>query len=131
MRINELLTITPEDFIGNNRFLIRGLKRSQNYIITLPVLQLSSAKKSDVRWLDPIITWSYCQVWRWCVKCGIGQNRQGRKTVARTHSHRYQTAEIVVDKINRQASSDVLHHRSRRSVNYYLQKKEGLHGKNQ
>lgn len=120
MRIRELLNIKSSDFIGDSRFVVRGLKKSRNYTVKLPVVQLSNPPKNDPRWDLPVVPYSYMQVWNFCRKNGYGLNRPGKRYVARTHAHRYETAQAVANIAGKSAASDVLHHNSKRSVDYYI-----------
>lgn len=122
-RVSELLRLKPRDAIQGNRFLVRGLKRSRNYTVVVPGQWLEKPPKKDGRWDVPIVPWSYNQLWRWCIRIGIGNLRPGRSTYARTHAARYSTAQAVFDIAGERAAGDCLHHNSHKSISFYLSKK--------
>lgn len=127
-RASELLGIRAIDNVRGNRFLIRGLKRSRNYTIIVPGNWIERPPKPDPRWNDRIMPFTYNQLYRWCVKIGIGNLRPGRKTFCRTHAARYDTAQAVFEIAGERAAGDCLHHNSHKSINYYINKKESSHG---
>ena len=119
-RISEILNLTPNDYLGENRFLVHGLKRSRNYIVRLPVVVLDPRWRSSPRASEPFIDFSYRQLWRTCRRAGIGITPPGHRNCAVTHGHRYLTAGKVRAASDSIAAGDALHHNSRRSVSYYL-----------
>lgn len=127
-RISEILELTPAQYIGENRFVVRALKGSRNYIVVLPIIILNPAWQSHPKRFTPFIEYSYAQVWRYCRRAGVGFVPAGHRNVAVTHAHRYRTASAVQQVFDDSAAGDVLHHRSRRSIQYYLQTVGGCHG---
>lgn len=120
MRIEELLSISPEQYIGNNRFVVYGAKRSRSYTIELRVCEVPADMRLLVLRPARVFQTDYKTVWRWCVRASIGNTPTGRKSVARTHAHRYSTARSVSMVTTDQRASDALHHSSARSLSYYL-----------
>jgi integrase len=131
MRISELLELTVDDDLEQGRFIIKGRKRSRSYTVyipeLIPIVKELKTTANDRR----VFRCDYKWIWEWCRRCGVGFTPEGHVNCARTHAHRYQTAERVSSRAGNTAAGDVLHHRSRSSVDYYLPKKRGSHGKNQ
>jgi len=119
MRISELLLLRARDYLGEGRWLVRGLKRSRSYTIWLNTLAFNTPLKSALKDNRPIIEFPYKYVWSWCRRAGIGTTPAGRSTVARTHAHRYLTAKKVASVAPDAAASDVMHHNSKRSLQNY------------
>jgi hypothetical protein len=120
MRISEVLQLRPSQYIGNNRFAVFGAKRSASYMIEMAVIVEHPGWRTDPRVDEPFLTVGYPAVWRWCRVCGIGFTPDGHKNVARTHSHRYLTARAVNAAVSGTVAGDVLHHRGKSSVQFYL-----------
>lgn len=123
-RISELLSINQGDCVGNDRYVVRGQKGSRSYTVHLPGLSPVLDPWSSTVPQARVFPVRYKVVWRWCVRCGIGFTPPGHRNVARTHAHRYQTAAAVNCKADKIVAGDVLHHRSQRSISYYIKKQE-------
>ena len=128
MRISELLNITPADHVGDHRFLVRGLKRSRSYMVHLDVRDVSPVVKTNPFYQVSIIPFTYRYIYDWCVRCGVGMDSKLRKTTARTHAHRYQTADNVTALAGSAPAGDVIHHNSSKSISYYLNKRSVSNG---
>jgi integrase len=128
MRASELLGLRLCDNIRGNIFLIRGKKRSRSYTITVPGKWLLRPKRNDPRWAQPLFPFDYNYLYKWYCRTGIGGPRTGRKTNIRTHASRYVTAANVVALGTSDNASDALHHNSKRSINFYIHKKEPKNG---
>lgn len=120
MRVSELLRIENRDYLGESRWFVRGCKRSRDYVVTIPVIQLENPPSTDARWRAKLIPFTYNTIYRWCCRAGIGGIVKGRVTVARTHAHRYATAKKIQKIAGNRAAGDALHHNSNRAVNAYL-----------
>jgi len=129
-RISEILNVRPEDCCGRDRFYVRGLKRSASYIVEIPVVTSCGTAADFAPGGGNLWLLDYKPVYNWCHRVGIGFTPEGHRNVARTHAHRYYTAQKIASEINAAAASDVLHHRSRQSVQYYLNPGRYTHGKN-
>lgn len=119
-RISEILKLSAADYLGNNRFLARGLKKSRSYIVSLQVKELRAIRANDSEYRSSVFALGYNAVWRWCVRCGLGGTPRGRKTAARTHLHRYYTAKQVLNASSEITAGEILHHKSRRSISSYI-----------
>jgi hypothetical protein len=121
-RISEVLALSTADYIGQGRYLCHGKKKSRDisiYIGRDPDYFTGHGAIPDPALLFPV---SYCSVRRWCVRAGIGVLPRGRKNIARTHAHRYFTADAVSRISSPSSVSCVLHHNSARSREYYLER---------
>jgi hypothetical protein len=127
-RVSEMLRIMSADHLPEDRYIVRGLKRSASYVVMIP----SQLVTAPVGWFEKgtggIFRLDYATVFRWCQRVGIGFTPAGHKAVARTHAHRYQTAKAVSDIADCSAATAALHHRSGRSVDFYINPRGGSHG---
>lgn len=129
MRIAELLEIRYGDSVGHGRWLVHGAKGSRSYVIAMPGLHGPAAAEIAARPDARLFPLHYRYVWSWCQKLGVGFTPENRQTVARTHAHRYVTARQVTTQTTERVAGDVLHHRSTRSISYYLSTKGVSYGK--
>jgi hypothetical protein len=121
-RISEVLSLSTADYIGQGRYLCRGKKRSRDisvYIGHDPDYFTGHGAIPSPTHLFPV---GYYTVRRWCVRAGIGFLPRGHKNVARTHAHRYYTADAVARISSPSSVTCVLHHNSSRSREHYLER---------
>lgn len=123
-RISEILTLTPDMYIGHGRFVRKAAKHGRSYVVYCPVIICDPDWQASARVEDPFIPLTYRQVWKACRAAGIAAQPDGRKNAVVTHGHRYQTAQDVFARAGETAAGDVLHHASRRSIRYYLNRVE-------
>lgn len=119
-RVSELLRLTINDIINPDRVFCSGLKHSHSYLIYLPGItkQVSALSSSDASLrIFPI---SYVKCYRSYVRAGIRLSVPNRKNVARCHIGRYQVSSLASKGYSKDALSDVLHHRRKSSISYYL-----------
>jgi len=123
MRASEYLSAVEEQLLGSDRLLIRGKKRSQNYIIILPGIdeQLPVRSRSCPGRLVSGTT--YQRVYRAAVRIQFGALQPEHINLSRTHTGRYDLAHQVMRQ-GVAAVSDCLHHRSRSSAVFYTGVKE-------
>lgn len=131
MRISEVLGICRSDYLGAGRFVIRAKKRSRSYTIYAPELRPMVEGVGGGGASNRIFDFDYQWVWAWCRRCGVGMTPVGHRNVARTHAHRYITAQKIAGLVDDGVAGDVLHHRSPESISYYLNERKGRNGKNQ
>jgi hypothetical protein len=128
MRSAELLKCTVRNLIGIDRVFIYGAKSSSNYIIVAPGID-SQFQRGQVLDDDELLfPFSYIQLYRACLKVGIGEKFKENENYSRLHMSRHLLAETVNSLAGRQAAGDILHHKSKRSVSYYLPAEEKDHG---
>lgn len=120
MRISELLQVRISAYLGEGRWLLRGVKGSRCYIAHMPLLGDFDKIECDRNPELPVFSLPYKRVWEWCRRVGIGFTPENHTSVARTHAHRYSTARLVAKKFNDRAAGDALHHNALRSISYYL-----------
>ena len=119
-RISEILNIRASAFIGEDRYVVRALKRSRSYSVHLPLLHPYAVRCANMPADARVFALGYRWFWQWCERIGLGFTPAGNQNVARTHAHRYCTAAAVSTCESTTAASDVMHHNSRRSVLFYL-----------
>jgi hypothetical protein len=120
MRISEILSLSPGQYVGAGRFAALAAKKSRAYMVQLEIVPTVVNWRADERLWCPFLPISYPAVWRWCRICGIGFTPEGHRNVARTHSHRYLTARAVSAVTSPAVAGDALHHRGTRAIGYYL-----------
>jgi hypothetical protein len=129
-RISEILSIRYCDHLGGSRFLCRGKKRGYDYTVQLMCLVSPPQLKWHCVDKRPIFSIGYKRIWTWCRAAGLGFTPECRFTVARTHAHRYHTADAVCEISGISSVQGVLHHRAATSAEYYLSAKERKNGEN-
>lgn len=120
-RVSEILSLTLGDIFQPDRVVCRGSKRGAAYIIYLPCLsqQVLESKVKDVH--VPIFPVSYSQCYRSFVRAGIRLNREGYKNSMRCHAGRYAINKLYSEGSSLNVLSDLLRHKSKGSILYYLQ----------
>jgi hypothetical protein len=120
MRISELLSVTNLDVIEPDRVICLGKKRSYCYIIFVPGLSSllhSSAIKNLTFMLFP---YSYLKIYKWCRKLGICKLIGNRTHKTLLHLGRFRTACQLNDIYKQYVPSEVLRHKSKKSILNYL-----------
>lgn len=123
-RIQELLNTTISDIIYPDRVLLKGLKKSLDYIIYLPGLSNQIDKwehKNNMTMLFPI---TYNKLYRSLLKAGIGKKINNSNNKKRLHIARYDIINKLTGRVSDLNASSILRHRSRSSLQYYQQQKE-------
>lgn len=119
-RVSEMLSIKSADILEDFRFLVRGKKRSRSYLATFPVIKINNPSYEYYPFFDNIWGLTYKSVYNWCCRIDLGCAFKRNKTVARTHAHRYQLATEIAKKSSQVAAGDILHHRSKKSIEFYI-----------
>jgi integrase len=119
-RISEILNIQLKHYLGNSRFLCMAAKKSRSFTAVISVVEYDAGWHLKEDLSRRLFTATYNDVWRACRRVGIGNTPPGRSSVARTHAHRYSTAKAVAAICDDITAGEILHHKSTRSVSYYL-----------
>lgn len=120
-RIQELLNTTISDVLYPDRVLLKGLKKSSDYIIYLPDLSRQIDQwehKNNMTMLFPV---SYNKLYRSIVRAGIGKKINGSSNKKRLHIGRYDIINKLTGRVTDLNASSILRHRSRSSLQYYQQ----------
>jgi len=128
-RVAEVLSLSINNVVYPDRCLCPGSKRGYSYIIYLPGLssQISRAGISDQSCL--LFPISYIKCYRSFLRAGIRAVRSGFVNSARCHAPRYQVNNFVGHGIPPENLGDLLHHKSKSSILYYLNEMEFTYGK--
>jgi hypothetical protein len=118
MRASEYLTATEDQLLGHDRLLIRGAKRSHDYMIQLPGIDTQFPGPHASRPGRLVSGTSYLRVFRAAVRIMYGSAQHGHVNLARTHAGRYDLAHRLM-RTNVAAVGDLLHHKSPTSAAYY------------
>lgn len=119
-RINEVLSLTIANIIHPDRVLCPGSKRGSAYILYLPGLSDQVSLLNFPESSLPLFPISYIKCYRNFIRAGIVSRKEGRKNFIRCHVGRYKVAELRQKGFELSALSDVLHHKSKSSLSYYL-----------
>jgi len=122
MRISEILGLTNEDYIGNDRFYVKGKKGSESYVARIEGQEPGQQQTDKLGSRYRIFDIKYPRLYRWIRLAGFGALENNRKNCQRTHRHRSVTAKIVYKIAGNKGAKPVLHHRSIRSTAIYTQK---------
>jgi len=129
MRASEYLSATVGDVMENDMLFIRGKKRSASYRIQLPGLT-SQVKVAQIDSPGRLVSGvEYMDLYRACIRAGIGSLITGHRNASRTHLYRHLLADqapIIGDR----AAGDLLHHRSPTTINFYGVRRRRDHGNN-
>jgi len=120
MRSAELLRCTVRCLTGLDRVFIAGAKSSSSYIIVAPGIDKQFPEVAGFSDDELLFPFSYIQLYRACLKVGVGEKFKENENYSRVHMARHVIAESVNSLAGRQAAGDILHHKSKRSVSYYL-----------
>jgi integrase len=119
LRISEVLNISHQDFIDDNKVFIKGLKGSGNKLLHIPELQQEIIKWKIYK-KKPFVSISRHSVYRFYKRLGIGNPKVKSKLNNVTHAIR----NIVIrnlKKSNMTSSqiSEIIGHKAKKSLEYY------------
>jgi hypothetical protein len=121
-RIGELLSCTTSDIIPKDTVLIHGEKKSRDYLLYLPGLEQCFSRSLSQGVRVPIFPFTYNQVYRTAKKLSLGRIFEGHTNMTVTHLGRYIKAQQVSSISSVSSASDILKHRSSKTIQYYLRK---------
>jgi len=123
MRSAEYLRAQVSDIISQDVLFIQGVKGSRSYTIQLPGLSAqfeTEISKCPGRLVSGT---TYLALYRASVKIGLGTLLANHRHATRTHIYRHKLANLVRDR-GETAAGDLLRHRSRTSIKYYLTRRD-------
>jgi len=120
MRVSELLALKISDIIVGDRVLVRAGKGSSSYIIWLPLVSRHAKLVSEIHCDGRLFPVEYMWYYRQLKRAGLDEAVAGKKNSRASHKHRYTTAGLVCAKSDSGTAGSVLHHKSDKSINYYL-----------
>jgi len=128
MRSAELLNLTMASYLFPSRFNVFGGKRSGHYLIFVP--EFDSCLSHPVTYSDDDrpFPFSYMQLYRACLKLGIGEHLRQHDNLARLHLGRYIMADSAAHSVGVDRAGEVLRHKSKSTVINYLNKRSSIHG---
>jgi len=118
-RISEILQLTVADILPGDLLFVNCLKGGSNYVIRLPGVAEDVNAQPKAQSQHAIFNYGYARCYLCCCSLGIGHLYEGRKNHSRLHLARHRLAASVISYKSKVAAGDVLHHRSRRSINHY------------
>lgn len=120
MRVSECLDVCARDEIKPTIFLIRAKKRGANYTIHIPVGDRNRTILDHFTPGQLLFPFSYHKIWRSMVAAGMSMRVTTRVNRIVTHRGRFDLAEKLV-KLNETSNiTPLLHHKSPKSMDYYL-----------
>jgi len=129
-RIAEVLSLCASDVIAPDRCLCRGSKRGHSYIVYLPDLSSQLKKEGLVGSSTLLFPISYSQCYRSLVRAGVRYCRSGFSNSSRSHIARYSVRHLAGQGVPPETLTDLLHHKSKKSILYYLNERKLTYGKN-
>lgn len=120
MRVSECLDLCAKDEIKPTLFLVRAKKRGAAYSIHIPI---DSRNRTALDGFSPgqrLFPFDYHYIWRSMVKAGMSLSVRTRVNRIVTHRGRYDLAEKLVILNERSNITPLLHHKSKKSMEYYL-----------
>jgi integrase len=128
MRSAELLNLTMSSYLFPSRFTVFGGKRSGHNVIFCPNFEDCFDKVGAWRDEDRPFPFSYMQLYRACLKLGIGEHLRQHDNLARLHLGRYIMADSAAHSVGVDRAGEVLRHKSKNTVLNYLSKRSYVHG---
>ncbi len=120
MRVSECLEICAKDEIKPTLFFIRAKKKGANYTIHIPIDDRNRTLLDRFAPDQRLFPLSYHRIWRSMVSSGMSMRVSTRVNRIVTHRGRFDLAEKMV-KLNERANiTPLLHHKSAKSLEYYL-----------
>ena len=121
-RITEVLSLTVSNVFAPDRVVCPGSKRGRAYMMYFPGVSqaLIDNKVTDKDTLLFPITYHKCYMSY--LKAGVRYLKPGSQNTSRTHSGRYAVRNLVDKFDNLSILSDLLHHKSSKSLFYYINK---------
>jgi len=119
MRVSECLDLCAKDEIKPTIFLVRAKKKGVNYTIHIPI---SDRNRNVLNVFIPgqrLFPFDYHYVWRSMVKAGMSLRVTTRVNRVVTHRGRFDLAGKLVQLNERDNITPLLHHRSKKSQQYY------------
>lgn len=121
-RISELLDSRHCDVVPPDRLVCKGKKGSNSYIIYLPGLSQFIYDNGFLNSTDSLFPFKYAYLYRWAVRIGIPVRLDKRNNNAVLHLSRYVFSNKCIDRQPSSAIGECLRHRSKDTINYYLNK---------
>ncbi len=128
-RISEVLRLTVKDVLHPDRALCIGSKRGSSYVVFLPGLSYQLHNCGSISPSSSLFPISYLQCYRSYVRAGIRLRVSGGKNYRRSHIGRYAVSDLFDKGVEKTTLGDLLHHKSKSSILYYLISEESPHGK--
>jgi integrase len=120
LRISEILNIKFEDYIGNNMFIINTLKHGSTDKILLPQFNLDDINQYKQLTGKIFYGTSYKRIYRILNSLNCYAYNQKCKTRKITHNGRLILANNVAAKVGAEKAGEVLNHKSKKTINYYV-----------
>lgn len=120
MRVSECLELRAVDEIKPTIFFVRAKKGGANYTIHIPISDRNRKALAAFRPLQLILPFSYHTIWSSMVKAGMSMRVTTRVNRIVTHRGRFDLAAKLVKLNERSAITPLLHHKSAKSLEYYL-----------
>jgi hypothetical protein len=119
-RIAELLAVEVGNVAPCDRVFVKGAKGSGSYMLYLPGVSEAVEGAGEQAAGNRLWGLPYSAVYRYCGRIGLRVSRGRRQQGKVTHAARYRIAELAAKHLREGKPGDMLHHRSERSIRYYL-----------
>jgi len=128
LRIGEVLRLTWADVLPGDRAFVCGEKGGRGQLIALPGANAQILAAPGLSLSSSLCGCSYTAVYRALVRAGIGRRFGRNRNSSRSHLGRHLTARAVVSQCGRSAGMEALRHKSKDTIDYYLDKEDEHHG---
>lgn len=118
-RISELLNLTIASIFDVDHVFVQGLKRSSSYTLWLPTLSKQVEDFCITDKSQKLFNVKYLRIYRECRRAGLHLTIPGRQNTVVTHAARYSVARRVHSISTITNASEVMRHKSLRSILYY------------
>ena len=127
-RVGEILALTSDKALSGDRVLISATKGSHSYMGFIPRLSEFVDHNFKGRKGIKLFNYDYSRLATVLRNAEIGIVRSGGRNRKRTHIGRYLLVDELENKGFLSYASDLLHHKSEDSLNYYIKNKGGKNG---
>jgi len=122
VRVSEVLKLKKRNIMLNGLAVIEPSKGSSARTIYLGLSPQDIDDLYEVPDNTPVFSQSYKRVWATLTRFGLVDKQEGRIYNTVTHSGRYGLAKLVAEKFGEAVASEVLGHKSKESIDHYLNK---------
>lgn len=119
-RISEVLRLRSDNVQPNGLAFTQGSKGSRGRLLYLGLSPEEAQQTANQPAKIPLFPIEYIQAWRACIKYGFASKIQGHKHLAVTHAGRYQLAQMVARNSGEELAGEILGHRSKNTIQYYV-----------
>lgn len=119
-RISEVLRLQICNILPNGQAWTKGSKGSSGRLLFLGLTPLKAREFIVLPRKLNVFPVAYINVWRACTKYGFADKLPNHQHLAVTHAGRYRLAQQIATNENEELAGEVLGHKSKNSIQYYV-----------